>query len=124
MTERRVPIAFSDAHRSSRFEFSAYASRRDWGNIVELSILAWSDERRWIGQPIVMEDMNIGDDVYHGPPTISMRSDFAQKVIDALWEAGLRPSGGHGSAGQLGATEKHLADMRAIVGAKLEVQFK
>lgn len=43
--------------------------------------------------------------------------------MDELWAAGLRPSDGTGNAGQLGATERHLADMRAIVahemGAKL-----
>ncbi len=39
----------------------------------------------------------------------------AQRLIDELWNAGLRPAGGIGSVGQLAATERHLADMRALV---------
>jgi hypothetical protein len=35
-------------------------------------------------------------------------------LIDALWTAGLRPTEGHGSTGQLAATERHLEDMRAL----------
>lgn len=40
--------------------------------------------------------------------------DEAQAMCDALWNAGLRPTQGHGSAGQLAATEKHLEDMRTL----------
>ena len=39
----------------------------------------------------------------------------AKRLIDALWDAGVRPSNGEGSAGQLGATERHLEDMRKLV---------
>lgn len=38
----------------------------------------------------------------------------AQELMDSLWQAGMRPTEGKGSAGQLTATEKHLEDMREI----------
>jgi len=39
--------------------------------------------------------------------------------MDSLWDCGLRPSEGTGSAGALSATQKHLDDMRKIVFKKL-----
>lgn len=42
--------------------------------------------------------------------------------MDALYTAGLRPSDGYGSVGQLGATRAHLEDMRAVVAAVLPCQ--
>jgi hypothetical protein len=48
-------------------------------------------------------------------PFLELRAEAAQQLMDELWRAGLRPAGGEGSAGQLGATERHLADMRALV---------
>lgn len=38
----------------------------------------------------------------------------AQVLMDDLWQAGLRPSEGSGSAGSLKATENHLKDMQRI----------
>lgn len=48
-------------------------------------------------------------------PSLRMNKREAQELLDALWGAGVRPSNGEGNAGQLGATEKHLEDMRKLV---------
>jgi len=42
--------------------------------------------------------------------------------MDELWQCGLRPSEGSGSAGSLAATERHLADMRKLAFHALKVQ--
>ena len=34
--------------------------------------------------------------------------------MDSLWGAGIRPKNGEGSVGQIGATVRHLEDMRAM----------
>lgn len=39
----------------------------------------------------------------------------AQELIDSLWQCGIRPSEGTGSAGQLAAVQYHLEDMRKLV---------
>jgi hypothetical protein len=46
-----------------------------------------------------------------------------QKLMDDLWDCGLRPSEGTGSAGALAAVEKHLGDMRKIAGKKIGVEL-
>ena len=53
-------------------------------------------------------------------PTMRLSIQSAQQLMDELWQCGLRPTEGTGSAGSLAATERHLADMRALVfkGAK------
>ena len=60
--------------------------------------------------------------VYHTPelgiksnPTFVLDRVAAQLLMDDLWNCGLRPSEGTGSAGALRATEKHLEDMRRLV---------
>jgi hypothetical protein len=43
---------------------------------------------------------------------IQLPRETAQQLMDALWQCGLRPSEGTGSAGSLKATETHLKDMQ------------
>ena len=56
-------------------------------------------------------------------PLMEIGRDEAQVLTDALWDAGLRPTGGAGSVGQLGAVKVHLEDMRAIVADVLKVKL-
>jgi hypothetical protein len=65
-----------------------------------------------IGKPIEMVPV---DRERHSPPTLSLKSEAAQSLMDSLWHAGLRPTEGTGSAGALAATQRHLDDMRALV---------
>lgn len=45
---------------------------------------------------------------------LSLKIKDAQSLMDQLWDCGLRPSEGSGSAGSLRANERHLADMQRI----------
>jgi hypothetical protein len=58
------------------------------------------------------------------PPAFTLPMDAAQQLIDELWKAGLRPTEGAGSAGQLASTERHLSDMRMIALHKLGIADK
>jgi len=64
-----------------------------------------------VGKPIVYEKTEIGS--IH-PPTMDLPERAAQELMDELWRAGLRPTEGHGSAGQLGATEAHLKTVQGM----------
>jgi hypothetical protein len=48
-------------------------------------------------------------------PYLEIPKHAAQKLIDDLWDCGLRPSEGSGSAGQLAAVQNHLADLRKLL---------
>jgi hypothetical protein len=54
-------------------------------------------------------------------PLISLDMTEAQRLMDVLWDCGLRPTEGSGSAGSLAATERHLADMRTLAFHSLKV---
>ncbi len=48
-------------------------------------------------------------------PTLYLRMENAQALMDDLWKVGFRPSEGTGSAGSLRATENHLKDMQQLI---------
>lgn len=54
-------------------------------------------------------------------PCLRLEPREAQRLIDELWDCGLRPSEGTGSAGSLKATERHLSDMQKIAFKLLDV---
>src|SRR5688572_18998804 len=55
-------------------------------------------------------------------PPIMLTKEAAQRLMDTLWNAGLRPRD-IGTAGHLSATQAHLNDMRRIVEAQLQITF-
>jgi hypothetical protein len=63
-------------------------------------------------QPVTLADSEEGADL---PPFLTLGMDLAQSLMDELWNCGLRPSEGTGSAGAMAAVQAHLADMRALV---------
>jgi len=48
--------------------------------------------------------------------------ETAQELINSLWECGLRPAQGAGSAGQLETMKAHLEDMRKIAFKFLKLE--
>jgi hypothetical protein len=50
----------------------------------------------------------------YSPPCATITDVEGQLLMDSLWDAGIRPTAGHGSAGERAAMEKHLNDMRRI----------
>jgi len=89
------------------------ARREDWSYGISLYM---RQETVGLGMSIarpvefVSYDMNMTAE-----PMIRLSIEQGQQLIDELWQCGLRPSEGTGSAGSLAATERHLADMRKLV---------
>lgn len=48
-------------------------------------------------------------------PLFSFDPTEAQHLMDELWHLGIRPTEGHGSTGQLAATEKHLNHITGLL---------
>jgi len=95
------------------FDFALYLTARD--NNGKLAVALPLQMRMITDEEAVQASSS--------PPMTEIRKDEAQQLMDELWRIGMRPSEGSGSAGSLAATERHLADMRALVahtmGAKL-----
>lgn len=55
-------------------------------------------------------------------PLLAMRVDQAQVLMDDLWNAGIRPTEGAGSAGAMRAAEHHIADLRRVAFKALGIE--
>jgi hypothetical protein len=84
------------------------AIRAPWYSGVQFLI----KQDSYVVDKIEMREVHSGDQV---EPTGLLSNEQAQTLMDDLWNCGLRPTEGSGSAGSLAATERHLKDMRAIV---------
>lgn len=71
-----------------------------------------------VAEPLVMSSVDEG---FVMAPMITIDKAVSQQLIDDLWDCGLRPSEGSGSAGSLKATENHLNDMRTLIFHVLKV---
>lgn len=93
-------------------EVKVRAFRSAWSADIELAILSYNFNLQLasIGE-VTMREIKEGDRI---EPAVRLNNHEAQQLMDALWDCGLRPSEGTGSAGQLKATQDHLADMKQI----------
>lgn len=48
-------------------------------------------------------------------PFLRIDIQTAQQLMDELWQCGLRPTEGTGSAGAMAAVQAHLSDMQRLV---------
>lgn len=68
-----------------------------------------------LAEPMVMKLLTAEELCTELPPTLRVSPTEAQQFMDELWRAGIRPTEGAGSVGQLGAVKAHLEDMRTLV---------
>ena len=55
-------------------------------------------------------------------PLLLIRKEQAQVLMDDLWNAGIRPTEGAGSAGAMRAAEHHIADLRRVAFKALGIE--
>lgn len=87
---------------------------RIFGDAIDIHLLFKDGTFRQFGE-LVMKPAEDGIQV---PPAFSLEIKEAQELMDKLWQCGLRPTEGTGSAGSLAATQRHLEDMRTLVFKK------
>lgn len=92
---------------------SIRAMAAPWRNGVEIRV--WDRENNRHLKELIFEDSVEGMDI---KPSFSINNSEAQALMDDLWQAGIRPTEGSGSAGSLRATERHLEDFRKLVFKK------
>ena len=88
-----------------------------WGDGVEIRIL--DRQSREYVEKVQMTPAEVGGEI---PVAVRLDPEQAQALIDSLWECGLRPTEGTGSAGALAAVERHLADMKKLAFHALKIQ--
>ena len=103
-------------------EFRATSDPYEFNRFIELRCLwrvAGDDREALNGQIVggrgfirsVICETNPDDGAFI-PPFLKLSMEQAQNLADALWSAGVRPSNGAGSVGQLAATQEHLETVK------------
>lgn len=93
-----------------------FAHQDRFSKRIDIVVVEEVNHERFLAMQL--EFVKILDGACINQPTFSINQNEAQALIDELWQCGLRPSEGTGSAGALAATQKHLDDMRTLVFKK------
>lgn len=94
---------------------SVFARSNPYGFGLSLHIVSATDRTGCRG--VLMEKIDAGMEM---PTALVLRREQAQELMDSLWNVGVRPTEGMGSAGSFAAQAAHLSDMRSIAFASLE----
>jgi len=70
------------------------------------------EKKAWRCEEIVWTEIVTGE-IYPRSP-ITFDNSEAQELMDMLWQCGVRPTEGAGTAGSMRATENHLKDLQRI----------
>lgn len=102
----------------------ARIQRNPWNKRVEVAIFDDCQGGPFISvaEPIVMKQVEAGMCI--DAPTFELADEKAQLLLDELWRIGLRPTEGIENAGQLKATQDHLADMKKLTFDLFDVYMK
>jgi hypothetical protein len=87
----------------------------------DILLFIGSPDRKVRVKDIVLEKIDEHDCIAPAP-SFHLEPEQAQTLLDDLWQCGVRPTEGAGTAGSMRATERHLEDMRAIAFAKLNIK--
>jgi len=82
-----------------------------WWNGVEILV---TDRENGKPRQAVIEWKPIDEMGIQLDPTVRLTNDAAQVLMDDLWNSGIRPTEGAGSAGAMRAAERHIEDLRKI----------
>lgn len=98
------------------------AQKTDFSKSISLAILEYSQKsgKLYVAEPVVMMERDDGLSIQ---PTLQLEPAQAQQLMDDLWECGVRPTEGTGSAGAMSAVQAHLKDLRKLLSAAVEVNL-
>jgi len=94
-------------------ELRIWAQSSPLRRAIELTIGGRTPQGKYYAATSAIEFREVEDGVII-PPTLDISPEAAQLLMDELWNCGIRPSEGTGSAGALKATQNHLEDMRQL----------
>ena len=95
--------------------FRAWKDPAYWGDSISLVYYEKHGDRAFYSSKVDLTEIKRGELVTPDPVFNHIPREAMQQLMDELWECGLRPAQGAGSAGQLAAVERHLADMQRLV---------
>lgn len=100
-----------DQFRNLKFRIA----REPWNDSFRLFLGMHTDDGKvMIANNMVFTTVEQGS-VIPADAGIQLSGDEASRLADELWEAGVRPKGQAGTAGQIAAMQAHIDDLREIL---------
>jgi len=88
------------------------AQREIWSDAIAIRFGIKSESGFAVAMPAMMVTIEPGEMTQ---PMLKLPLEAAQRLMDELWQAGVKPSQSIGSTGQVEAIKYHLEDMRKLV---------
>lgn len=88
------------------------AQREIWSDAIAIRFGIKSESGFAVAMPAMMVNIEPGEMTQ---PMLKLPLEAAQRLMDELWQAGVKPSQSIGSTGQVEAIKYHLEDMRKLV---------
>ena len=92
----------------------AFSHATPWGDRVNLYMVQENDGHGWEAQAVWAPVEDELGSLATAAPFVSLTPTAAQALMDSLWDSGMRPTEGKGSAGSFAAQGEHLKDMKAF----------
>jgi hypothetical protein len=75
---------------------------------VDLICLERAFDKEYVGAPVRFEMCELGPNTAIAEPTLALQPASAQSLLQALWDAGVRPADWSSPAGELKALRDHV----------------
>ena len=99
-----------------------FLERVSFGRYLNMHMAAQNASSEFfVAQPVTFTLTS--DSAAEHQPMMQFIPEQAQQLMDELWTVGYRPTQGQQSEGQMGATTRHLNDMRAMVANLAKVDL-
>jgi hypothetical protein len=83
-----------------------------WSACLQVLISYSGGGKIFVAEPLTFRPLEPAEPV---DPQLELNDSEAQSLMDQLWQCGIRPTEGTGSAGAMAATQAHLADLRRLI---------
>ncbi len=91
-------------------DLEARAERSYWTDTINIYLRARSGNRKLVVTDLVLTELDPDEPVELQP--LKFEKETAQRFMDELWNCGLRPSEGTGSAGAMRQAEDHIVTLK------------
>lgn len=82
------------------------------------------DGRRAVAKPTYFELVPLPDNEAIEAPTFSLPFEKAKQLMQAMWDAGIRPASGEGSGAQVSALQKHIQFAESVASRAFDLLDK